>query len=489
MKFSKSQLGSISRLGETKVSGAEIFEEMTIRAYLLKSFGVSRGDKILISHGNSAEFFIDLFAVWEIGACAACLNPNVTDFELRKIVDFVKPIAILVNGDRVLEDYSGVKIINLKQESKQKPKTIDQNEVAKDVTLDDDALILFTSGTTGTPKGVVHSFRSLLARVSLNQFVIGKGTLKSTLCPLPTHFGHGLIGNCLTALLAGGDLIIYPVLDIRNIVKLGKVIDDFEVTFISSVPTMWKILVKTSIASPAKNTLKRIHIGSAPLSSDLWNKVIAWSGIKNVVNTFGITETANWISGASAEEFTPQDGLVGRVWGGSAMVLNDDGKIVDKGRGEILIQSPSLMNGYLGLPDLTAKVLKGRYFYTGDIGELNDGVLHLMGRKKFEINKGGLKVNPEDIDILLETNEIIREACAFGVEDEVAGEIVGVAIVVNEDSKLEFESLKNWIKERLSKEKVPSKWFLLNEIPKTDRGKVNRYNVAELCKTKSSLKN
>ena len=146
------------------------------------------------------------------------------------------------------------------------------------------------------------------------------------------------------------------------------------------------------------------------------------------------------------------------------------------------------MRGYLELPDLTAKVLNGGYFFTGDVGEIKDGVLYLTGRKKFEINKGGLKVNPEDIDILLESNPIIREACAFGVEDEVAGEIVGVAIVTNEEANFKFDSLKKWIKERLSIEKVPSKWFLLDEIPKTDRGKVNRFNVAELCKTKSPLK-
>ena len=88
MKLSKSQLGSISRFGEAEVSGAEIFDGMTIRANLLKTSGVNRGDKVLISHGNSPEFFMDLLAVWEIGACAACLNPNVTDFELKKIVDF-----------------------------------------------------------------------------------------------------------------------------------------------------------------------------------------------------------------------------------------------------------------------------------------------------------------------------------------------------------------------------------------------------------------
>ena len=488
MKLLKSQLGSITRYGEEKVQGETIYKEAIVRANILKGYGVARGDKVLITHGNSADFFIDLFAVWEIGACAACLNPNVTDFELKKIVDFVKPQVILINENRVLNGFGKIKVICLKQESTQKPGTIIPNKRINDVALEDDALILFTSGTTGIPKGVVHTFRSLLARTSLNQYEIGKGVLKRTLCPLPTHFGHGLIGNCLTPLLAGGELMLYPVPDIRAILNLSKVIDDFEITFISSVPTMWKILVKASPPAPTKRTLKRIHIGSAPLSADLWNKVIDWSGTKNVVNTFGITETANWISGASAEEFKPQHGLIGRVWGGNAVVLNEEGDIADNGKGEILINSPSLMRGYLELPDLTAKVLNGGYFFTGDVGEIKDGVLYLTGRKKFEINKGGLKVNPEDIDILLESNPIIREACAFGVEDEVAGEIVGVAIVTNEEANFKFDSLKKWIKERLSIEKVPSKWFLLDEIPKTDRGKVNRFNVAELCKTKSPLK-
>ena len=157
------------------------------------------------------------------------------------------------------------------------------------------------------------------------------------------------------------------------------------------------------------------------------------------------------------------------------MVVNDNGEIIDNGKGEIIIQSPSLMNGYLSLPDLTAKVLRDGYFYTGDIGEISDGVLRLAGRQKFEINKGGLKVNPEDIDILLETNVIIREACAFGMEDDFAGEVVGVAIVINEDSNFQLESLKNWLGERLSREKLPTKWFLLDEISKTDRGKINRF--------------
>ncbi len=193
MKFSVSQLGSISCFGEAKVSGAEVFSEIAIRAGSLRRSGVNRGDKVLIFHGNSPEFFMDLLAVWDVGACAACLNPGLTDFELKKIVDFVKPVAILVTKDKMVEECGGIKILSLGSREGEEIGAVDRSEIADDVSIDDDALILFTSGTTGTPKGVVHSYRSLLARISLNQSIIGQEALSWTLCPLPTHFGHGLI--------------------------------------------------------------------------------------------------------------------------------------------------------------------------------------------------------------------------------------------------------------------------------------------------------
>ena len=120
--------------------------------------------------------------------------------------------------------------------------------------IDNPALILFTSGTTGTPKGVVHTFRSLLSRISLNQIIIGSKALDVTLCPLPTHFGHGLIGNCLTPLLNGKELILFPGNEIKNIFNLGKLIDNYGVTFLSSVPSMWKIAIKSE--KPINGSIK-----------------------------------------------------------------------------------------------------------------------------------------------------------------------------------------------------------------------------------------
>jgi acyl-CoA synthetase (AMP-forming)/AMP-acid ligase II len=104
-----------------------------------------------------------------------------------------------------------------------------------------------------------------------------------------------------------------------------------------------------------------------------------------------------------------------------------------------------------------------------------------MGRIKFEINKAGMKINPEDIDILLESNTHVNEACAFGLSDPIVGETVAVAISPRDSAVFYLDSLKTWCSDNLVHEKVPEKWFILEEIPKTDRGKINRNLVAEVC--------
>ncbi|MBT7362694.1 MAG: long-chain fatty acid--CoA ligase, partial [Rhodospirillaceae bacterium] len=336
-------------------------------------------------------------------------------------------------------------------------------------------------GTTGTPKGVLHSFRSLLARVALNQAHIPRPTRTRTLSVLPTHFGHGLIGNCLTVLLDRQDLLLAPATNLDVSGNLGSIIDEHRISFMSSVPTLWK-RVLGSVPPPKKGTLARVHVGSAPLSADLWNGIAEWAGTRDVVNMYGITETANWIAGASLADYDAADGLVGDMWGGSAAVLDAEGNVHAQGEGELLVQSPSLMLGYFQLPEQTDAVLRNGWFHTGDIGLIDaKGTIRLTGRQKYEINRGGIKVHPEDIDLLLERHDSVGEACAFALPDEIEGEIVAVAVTSGDGSTINPRALRLWCAERLAREKIPSRWFVVDEIPKTDRGKVNRDNVAAYC--------
>ena len=466
------QLGQQSAIvdlaGGAEMNAAELEAAVVGRAARLRAHGLGRGGYAVIAHGGTPAFFADLLAVWRTGACAACVNPGLADTELANVVDFLKPAVLLVD-----EGFAGEGLdLPVVRVGEQAGTTSDED--AADTALDDPALILFTSGTTGAPKGVVHSFRSLLARVALNRTHIGDATLRTALCVLPTHFGHGLIGNCLTPLLAGGRLLLFQNMGLREMAGLGGLIDDHGVTFMSSVPAFWKLAGKAG-RPPTQGTLRQVNIGSAPLSAELWRTVMDWSGTDHVVNMYGITETANWAAGASARDGAPEDGLVGAMWGGRAAVLADDGAVSDQGEGEILLQTPSLMTGYHQRPDLSGEVLRAGWFHTGDIGAIDaDGVIRLSGRAKSEINRAGIKVHPEEVDLLLERHPDVAEACTFGVPDAVSGEIVGAAVCLADNAAVTPADLRAWCLERMRREGVPEKWYVVDHIPKTDRGKINR---------------
>lgn len=466
MRLGPNISGSITdwRSGETW-EASRIAGQAAARSAMLRENGAKPGERVVIAHGGTPAFFADLFGVWQSGACAVCINPATTAAELETITEFVKPAAILDGSD----------IDEL-------PENSDQSGLSG-AELDDDALILFTSGTTGTPKGVVHCHRSLLARIALNQAHIPASALRKTLSVLPTHFGHGLIGNCLTALMGGHDLVLAPATNMEVPANLGAIIDTYGITFLSSVPTLWRKVTKGT-ERPEGDTLERVHVGSAQMSAVLWNDIAEWSGTKDVWNMYGITETANWIGGASLSRHEARDGLIGSMWGGAAAVISKDGDLRSSGEGEIAVQTPSLMTGYYRQPETTANVLKDGWYRTGDIGRIgDDGVMRLTGRESSAINRGGLKIYPEDIDLLLERHEAVREACAFAIEDEMEGETVGVAVALHNGTNIDAPSLRRWCAERISREKVPVKWVVVDEIPKTDRGKLNRAMVAECLKS------
>ncbi|MEM7122322.1 MAG: long-chain fatty acid--CoA ligase [Pseudomonadota bacterium] len=469
-------LGSVTdQATGTRWQGEKIASEARERCLALSEGGIGPGDTVALWQGGSGAFFADLLAAWSAGAAVAVLNPGLTADEVDAVIGHVRAKLVLVDGDLDrARAMSSIPVVDFGASVGPDPAP----RTDRRATLDDPALMLFTSGTTGTPKGVVHTFRSLVARLALNETFIGRDDFRRTLCTLPTHFGHGLIGNSLTPLLHGGDVTLIAGSDARAVMQLGAVIDEHAITFMSSVPALWKMALKMS-KPPSGGSLRRVHVGSAPLSADLWSKIIEWCGTRNVVNMYGITETANWIGGASAAAFEPQDGLVGRMWGGQAGVLKDDGSIAAEGDGEIVVQAPSLMAGYFELDDLTAAVLKDGWFHTGDIGHVEGGVVRLTGREKYEINRAGMKVHPEDIDLLLERHDGVVEACAFGAPDPIVGEMVCVAVVIDQGHAI--DDIKSWCRERLVREKNPEKWFVLDAIPKTDRGKINRNVVAEAC--------
>lgn len=456
---------------------ARLSTEAQRRAAVLRRFCGPADNSFVIAHANSASFFADLWAVWQAGATAVCVNPALTAPEWARVLDFVRPRAVLVADSGGPSLTSAVPLVCTAREPA--PAGLAPHAPAQ---LDDPALVLFTSGTTGHPKGVVHSHRSLLARTGLNQQHIGAALSGRSLCVLPTHFGHGLIGNCLSPLRAGGQLFLMPAAGVGGAQQLGAVIDQHRIGFLSSVPAFWRLVLKLS-KPPQADVLQRVHIGSAPLSAELWRAVVAWTGTDAVANMYGITETANWVGGALARDLSPEDGLLGQAWGGRLAVRGDDGQVLAHGQGEILVQTPSMMSGYLHRPDLTSAVLSDGWYRTGDIGTLDErGVLRMTGRERYMINRGGIKVYPEELDLLFERHPQVQEACAFAMPDGAGGEAVGLALRLHDGATVSTGELAAWARQQIRPEAVPSRITLLAEIPKTDRGKLNRSQVEQHCR-------
>lgn len=356
--------------------------------------------------------------------------------------------------------------------------------------LDDDALILFTSGSTGAPKGVIHTHRSLRARWMSLRDQLGVADFSRTLCLLPTHFGHGLICNSLFPWLAGQDLYITPPFRADIMLRLGALVDEHRITFMSSVPSLWRLALKMS-RPPKEGTLQRIHCGSAPLSAHVWEDIRTWAGTRQVCNAYGITETGSWVAGLGNADCVAEDGLIGEGWGAVVKVLgtSDTSVPLDGGlecavgeAGFVWLNTPALMKGYFQRDDLTRQAVVDGWFFTGDIGCIDDrGRLVLRGRERDEINKGGMKIYPADVDAVVERFEQASDVCTFALDDEIYGQTVGIAVVLNRQDDATIRALYHWMTAHLATHKMPGRWWVVETIPRTSRGKINRDQVKAAC--------
>jgi acyl-CoA synthetase (AMP-forming)/AMP-acid ligase II len=460
------------------------------RADAWRREGMCHGDRVLLGYSNRLEALADVVALWCLGVCVCPVSPHLTAFEVLKLAKAASPRFMLSFGGLDPSLHAGLagsgvtvldgSVVETKTDTRPMPA----------LGLDDDALVLFTSGTTDSPKGVVLTHRALRARwLSLRQ-ALGVTRFRRSLCFLPTYLVHGLVLNSLYPWLSGQSLFLVPPFQPEALLRLGPIIDEHEITYFSSVPAVWRLVLRAA-SPPIKRTTSTVFCTSAPLSLRLWCDIRRWTGSGDVFNTYGLTETSGSTVGTTFPGAEPEEGLVGVPWGAMVQVMPDvqpenaPGLAVPCRAGEVghvWLSTPAMMRGYLGRDDLTARTASNGWLSTGDLGLLDDrGCLYLRGRVRDEINRGGLKIYPTDVDSVAERFPGVSEACCFACDDRAYGQSVAIAIVLSHPEPASLKELYGWLKLHLAEYQMPVRWHLLDAIPRTAQGKVSRVLVAEHC--------
>jgi acyl-CoA synthetase (AMP-forming)/AMP-acid ligase II len=448
--------------------------------------GCREGDRVALGFGNTPDFFAALFACFRGGFIAVPIDPELAPAELQTILDHARP-AVVVVDDSSASRFAQLRVdgalLDVKQTLSGRAGAASLQE--RPVAPADPALLLYTSGTTGSPKGVLLSHEALAVKTESIARWFGFNESFTSLCLLPTHFGHGLICNCLSTFGYGGTLIIAPPFDLDLISRLWSIVETHGVNTFSSVPTVARLLVQHAQRRAVKppNTLRLVTCASAPL----WPDDIEMFQSRfqaPLLNCYGLTETAGW-SACSSNHPHRNPASVGHALGGEIRVVGADGVALPAGeRGELQIRGPALMAGYYKNPTLTDEVLRDGWLATGDVGEIDaTGAVFLHSRIKDLIIRAGKNIYPAEIDGVLMSHPEVTDACTVGLEDALLGETVAACVVRASGSSLSETGLIGYAREKLGAYKCPQRILFLERIPKTSRGKVSRSSLRPLFRS------
>ncbi len=353
----------------------------------------------------------------------------------------------------------------------------DASTPAAPPTDDQIALVLHTSGSTGRPKRVPipHANLAVSAKNIMETYQLTPNDV--SLCVMPLFHVHGLVASVLATLLSGGT-VIAPVK--FNALSFWRTVRDWNVTWYSAVPTIHQLLLARAGGERPESAaqLRFIRSCSAPLSPENMERMEKTFGVP-VLEAYGMTEASHQMSSNPLPPRARKPGSVGRGTGVEIGTMDAEGNLLPVGTaGEIVIRGPGVVKGYENNPEANAVSFVNGWFRTGDQGVLDDeGYLRLIGRLKEMINRGGEKISPAELDLVLLTHPAVAEAVCFGFAHPSWGEEVAAAVVLKE-SVTEADLLA-FCKERVAEFKRPKKIHIVETIPRTATGKIQRRAVAQ----------
>jgi len=480
--------------GEVELTYTELKQAVDRFAAALHQRGFKKGDRLGIMLYNCKEYIIAYFGVQRLGGVVVQVNPMYQQHELNFMLGDSEPSWLICESNQIekLDSISYRKklsIVTIDKDNNGNPYVYDwideENDEIPSLQInsrEDVAVLQYTGGTTGTPKGVMITHYNTVASV-YHTYLTDDGALQRPgerfFGIFPMFHGAGLM-LMLSCIFYAGTYI--PIKHFRPDNALNM-IRKYRPSQISVPPTVFVALLNhPDFREDDLRSLKVCRTGSAPIPLEVMQAFEQKSGVR-ISETYGLTE-----SNAICIRTFSKDVI--KIGSTGIPVPNTEVKIVDLETGlnempigepgEILLKSPQIMKGYWKNPEETSRTLRNGWLHTGDLGTLDeDGFLYVVGRKKEIIIAGGYNIYPNEVDEVLYQHPAVSEACTFGIPDPYRGETVKAVIVLKAQHSATEEEIGEWCRERMAKYKVPRIIEFRDELPKSGVGKILRRELVE----------
>lgn len=464
--------------GRNVMTYGQLTDRILIDKEILSNrFSLKSGDAVIIAADKQLTFITIYFACHLLGVVVLPIAPDTNPRRFTHIYNKVRP-KLVIGFDA---DGMTCRKVSLKDlEDAEANASVVQEKTIFYPSMTDIADIIFTTGTTGEPKGVQLTQCNIAAAAKNINTFIGNTEEDVELLALPLSHSFGL-GRMRCALSNGQTLVILG--SFANMKKFFRFIEEFHVTGYGMVPASWALIKKLSGLKIKEyaSQLKYIEIGSSPMPMEDKRILMDILPDTRICMHYGLTEASR---SAFIEFHSESEHLdtVGRQTPNMYIEIRDENgdKVPDGVEGEICVSGDAVTAGYYELPDENSRSFWGRYFRTGDWGIRDaDGYIRLISRKKELINVGGKKVSPIEVEEILLKYSGIQDCACVGVPDPdgILGEVVKAYIVAEDPRAIDFNVLREELMKNLEFYKVPVLYEFIGEIPKTSSGKIQRLSL------------